>query len=377
LLELPLKKTIENFFAATTPGLEEVCAAEMKAIGLKNVHIVPGGVDFSGDLRDLYLANLWLRTAGRIVVRIGEFGCRDFPEFYRRALRLPWGRFVRPGTPLRVRAVSHRSRLMHTGRLEETALEAAARALGGGPRQEREHLGEQLVLVRVQDDRCVVSVDSSGELLHRRGYRLHSGAAPLRETLAAGLLGLLGWDGEVPLLDPLCGSGTIAIEGAMLARRMAPGRDRSFAFMDWPGWRPGLWEALRHEARGNETDVHPLVVASDRDSSVLAVARQNAQRAGVSDGIDFRCETLARIRPEGPPGILLCNPPYGGRLEAGEDLRPLFQTIGEVGQRFGGWRIAFLCPDERLARATGLPVVSLARLDNGGISVHLFTLRLD
>ncbi len=345
----------------------------MRAIGLEEVRTTPGGVAFRGELRDLYRANLWLRTAGRIVVRLGEFGSRDFPDLYKKTLRLPWGRFIRPGTALRVRAVSRRSRLVHTGRLEATVGEAALRALGEGSPNGL----EQLVLVRLEQDRCLVSIDSSGELLHRRGYRLHAGAAPLRETLAAGLLGLLQWDGSVPLLDPLCGSGTIVIEGALSARRIAPGSERAFAFMNWPGWRQGLWEALGAEARRSQRSLPSPLVASDRDSAVLEVARGNAQRAGVADAIDFQCSALADVRPQGAPGLLLCNPPYGERLESGGDLRPFFRMLGEVGRRFCGWQIAFLAPDERLARASGLPVVPRARLDNGGLEVTLFAGRVE
>ncbi len=367
-----MKKSVEECFAVTAPGLEEVCAKESALLGLEEVRIAPGGVAFRGDLRALYRANLWLRTAGRVVVRLGELGCRDFPDLHKKALRLPWGRFIRPGTALRVRAMSRRSRLVHTGRIEETVADAAARALGAQALQ-----GEQLVLVRMEDDRCVISIDSSGELLHRRGYRLHGGAAPLRETLAAGLLGLLQWQGEAPLLDPMCGSGTIAVEGALLARRMAPGRHRSFAFMQWPGWRPGLWEALQAEADRAVRSAAQRIVASDGAPAVLHEARRNAERAGVGAQIDFHCRDLADVVPGGEGGLVLCNPPYGERLGAAQDLRPLFRTLGGLGRRFGGWQVAFLAPDEAPARATGLPVIPVARLSNGGIGVTLFAARLD
>lgn len=362
-----MKPSIETFFAVSAPGLEPVCAEELTSLGMREVRCIPGGVEFAGNLRDLYRANLWLRTASRVLVRVGEFRCRDFPELFRRGARLPWGRFIPPGTPVEVRVSSHRSRLMHTGRIGETVAEAVARALGT-PLPEGKG---QLVLVRIEEDLCRISVDSSGELLHRRGYRLHAGPAPLRETLAAGILHLLGWNGRTPLFDPMCGSGTFLIEGALLAQGRPPGVERRFAFMEWPGWRPGLWQALLHEAGQAASFSFPPIHGSDRDAAVLEICRQNAERAGVLPFLQLHPSELKEARPPSREGLLLCNPPYGGRLSDGEDLVPLFRVLGEVSRRFSGWQFAFLSPDDRLTRATGVPVRVVARLVNGGIPVSL------
>jgi putative N6-adenine-specific DNA methylase len=360
-----------DLFAVTAPGLEEACARELAGLGLAAVRVVAGGVAFAGGRRELYVANLWLRTASRVVARVGEIRASDFPELFRRAVRLPWGRFVRPGTRLRVRAVSHRSRLIHTGRIAETVAAAVDRALGrpapplSGP--------EQLVLARFEDDSCLLSVDSSGELLHRRGYREATARAPLRETLAAGLLVLLGWDGAVPLADPMCGSGTLVIEAALLAAHRAPGAKRRFAFMDWPHFRPGLWEVLLAEAACGERRPAVAIYGSDRDPLALAAARGNAGRAGVLTEVALLQADLADLEPVAGPGLILCNPPYGARLGQGEDLRRLYRALGEACRRsYPGWRVAFLAPDDRLAQATGLPAVPRAALNNGGIAVTLW-----
>jgi putative N6-adenine-specific DNA methylase len=328
-------------------------------------------VEFAGELRDLYRANLWLRTASRVVVRFGGFRSRDFPELYRKALQLPWGRFVRPATRVKLRVSSHRSRLLHTGRIATTVSEAIERALGraappaDGP--------EQLILVRFEDDACLISIDSSGELLHRRGYREETGHAPLRETLAAALLLMLGWDGSAPLLDPMCGSGTLPIEAALLAGNRPPGGQREFSFMAWPRYRPGLWQALLTEAARDERQSGSLIRGADHDPATLAAARRNAERAGVQDRIDFSVGELAQTPAADGSGLLLCNPPYGLRLGREEDLRPLFRSLGEVCRRsLPGWRIAFLAPAEALARATGLPLRPVAALNNGGIAVTLW-----
>jgi len=360
-----------ELFAVTAPGLEAVCATELAALAMAGVRPVAGGVEFAGDFRDLYRANLWLRTASRVIVRFGRFRSRDFPELYRKALQLPWGRFVKPGSRVRVRATSHRSRLQHTGRIAATVNEAIDRVLGraasgaDGP--------EQLILVRFEEDLCHVSVDSSGELLHRRGYREETAHAPLRETLAAGLLLQLGWDGTEPLLDPMCGSGTLVIEAALLAGNRPPGAARQFAFMRWPRYRPGVWQALLAEAARGERALTVSLRGADRDAGALAAARRNAGRAGVLGSIDFRPGEVAQTPPAGGRGLLLCNPPYGERLGRQEDLRPLFRALGEVCRRqLPGWRVAFLSPDEALARSTGLPLRPLALLSNGGIAVTLW-----
>ncbi len=331
-----------------------------------------GGVEFAGELRDLYRANLWLRTASRVVVRFGGFKCRDFPELYRQSLRLPWGRFLRTETRVKLRVSSHRSRLQHTGRIADTVGEAIDRALGR-PTPPADGL-EQLVLIRFEDDDCLISIDSSGELLHRRGYREEIAHAPLRETLAAGLLLLLGWDGSVPLLDPMCGSGTLPIEAALIAANRPPGGLRQFAFMGWPRCRPGLWQALLAEAARSEQDRPVLIRGADHDPAALAAACRNAERSGVQARIDFSLGELAQTPSADGIGLLLCNPPYGQRLGREVDLRPLFRTLGEVCRRsLPGWRVAFLAPAEPLARATGLPVRPLARLSNGGIAVTLWS----
>lgn len=369
-----MKKRQSDFFVVTSPGLEEVCGAELVALGVAEVKSPPGGVIFSGGLRELYLANLHLRTATRILVRIGEFRVTDFPGLFRKALGLPWGSFLRPETAVEIRVSAHRSRLIHSGRIAETVDAAIDRALGRSADNERISGFKQLVLVRFEEDICTISFDSSGDLLHKRGYRTASGAAPLRETLAAASLLLLGWDGSIPLCDPLCGSGTIAIEGGLIATHSPPGRHRSFAFMHWPGYRPGLWEALLMEADRRLVGPSVPIYASDSDKRVVDVAVQNAQQGGVGGVVSFSCSELQSLPVRVGPGLVLCNPPYGVRLDRGEDLTALFRELGRGFKRaFPGWTIAFIAPEEFLAKATGLKISTSTRLINGGLPVSLYT----
>lgn len=372
-----MKKKQSQFFVITSPGLEAICGAEAATLGLPEVLPAAGGVAFSGGLRELYAANLHLRTATRIVVRLGDFKATDFPELFRKALRLPWGSYLRPDTAIEIRATAHRSRLIHTGRIIETVNAAIARALGRDASSAVPAGFRQLILVRFEEDHCTISCDSSGELLHKRGYRSAAGAAPLRETLAAASLLLMGWDGSLPLCDPLCGSGTIVAEGGLLATHQPPGRHRHFAFMHWPGYRPGLWQALAEEADRKVVAPASVIYASDSDHRVLAVARQNAQQAGLANSIDFSCSELQALPVRPGPGLVLCNPPYGIRLEEGEDLLALYRDLGSGFRRaFPGWTIAFIAPDEHLARATGLDIRSQARLVNGGLAVTLYSAAL-
>lgn len=369
-----MKKHTEQLFAATAPGLEGVCASELTALGVPGVKAVAGGVEFCGALRELYLANLWLRTASRVVARLGEIRCRDFPTLYRKSLRLPWGRYVKPGTRLQVRVTSRRSRLQHTERIADTLNDAMVKALGGVDAEESGP--EQLLIVSVEDDVFRLSLDSSGELLHRRGYRQDIGPAPLRETLAAGILMLLGWQGDRPLFDPMCGSGTFLIEGALLALQKPPGAQRKFAFMDWPRYRPGLWQALLLEAAKKEKDSCPVLAGADRDAAVLEAARRNAGRAGIEKHLSFQALELSQhSSPPSSPGLVLSNPPYGTRLGQGE-VEDIYCSLGRVYREvLPGWHRAFLCPESRLAKTIGLSLKQIASLQNGGIRVGLYSVK--
>jgi putative N6-adenine-specific DNA methylase len=361
----------ENFFAIVAPGLEAACARELAVLGLAELEIVPGGIGFSGRLADLYRGNLHLRVASRLVVRFARFRCRAFPDLYRTAARLPWGRFLHSGTPLQCRVTCRNSRLIHTGRVAETLQAAAAHALGQPAVPAGNH--GQLLLARVVDDIVELSIDSSGELLHRRGYRTSVAAAPLRETLAAGILRLLGWQGEEPLADPLCGTGTFLLEGALLAANRAPGLQRQFAFMAWPGYRPGLWSQLCHEAQRAERPLAATILGGDLDAEALAATRANLAQAGFETEVVLRQGPLAALPVKPGSGLVVCNPPYGKRLVTGEPLADYYARLGRDLQRaFPGWRKALLCPDPALALASGLPLREMAQLVNGGLRVWLY-----
>lgn len=369
--ELMNQRRTENFYAVVSPGLEEMCAAELSALGLTSDETGSGGIAFAGRLRDLYLVNLCLRTASRVLVRFATFQSRDFPDLFRKAQKLPWGRFIRPETTVAFRVTCHQSRLNHTNRIAETleaavnqALGRAANPAGGTP---------QLIMARIVDDQVIISIDSSGELLHRRGYRQAVTTAPLRETLAAGILMLLGWDGSQPLADPLCGSASFLLEGALLARRQPPGLSRSFAFMNWPGYREGLWRLLGDEARRATRPADVVISGADENPAAVAAARENCLRSGVAEQIVIEHRPLAAQPVHPGQGLVVCNPPYGKRLPLGDDAGAYYAELGrQLRRAYPDWRVAMLCPDPALVKATGLPFRQIARLDNGGLQVGLF-----
>ncbi len=357
-----------HYFAVTTPGFEPICTKELQQLALPAT-CVRGGVEFQGGLRELYLANLWLRSAARILVRLGEVRARDFPTLYKRLLRLPWGRFIKPGMPVQIQVSCHRSRLSHSGRVAETVRDAIGKALGKGC----EAGSGQRVLVRLEDDLCQVSVDSSGELLHRRGYRKAKVAAPLRENLAAGCLLALGYDGSAPLVDAMCGSGTFAIEAALIALQRAPGAGRQFAFMRWPKYRPGLWQQLLQQAGQQDLAACPApIIAVDNNPKAVAASEQNLAAAGLQGMVQFYCQPMQQLRPVAASGLLIANPPYGERLGRTAALQALYREIGTLyGQTFAGWQGALVCPDAELVRMTRVPFEARLKFANGGIRVAL------
>ena len=381
-----------SLFAVTAPGLEPVAAEELRALGVTDAVAEAGGVAFSGGYERLYEANLQLRTASRVVARVAEFTARTFFELERHARRAAWEAYLTPGRPVRVRVTCRKSRLYHSDAVGERIIAAIAHRVGAiglgavvhagdeeadGAASAAEHdpAGAQLFTIRFLHDRCTVSADSSGVLLHMRGYRQAVAKAPMRETLAAAMLLGAGWRGESPLVDPLCGSGTIAIEGALIARRMAPGVRRKFAFMEWPNFSERTWQIVHDRATNSALSRSPVeIIASDRDAGATTATAANADRAEVAGDVDVRTHALSAVRPPAGPGCLAVNPPYGVRVGETDELRNLYAALGQVARtKFPAWTVALLAADRKLSSRTGLALRPVFRSSNGGIPVELLT----
>ena len=369
-----------KLFAVCDPGLEPFLAQEMTELRLLPEGSVPGtgrykegGIAFEGNLSDLCRANLWLRTASRVLVRLGEFRAVRFVELRRKTHHLPWEDFLAQGQPVTLRVTSHASKLYVKNMIAKQIRLGIADRLGGAPPPAgtAEHAGH-LVVVRFNQNTSTISVDSSGEHLHRRGYRLATAKAPLRETLAAAMVLASHWDISSPLLDPFCGSGTIPIEAGLLALGIPPGRSRRFQFQEWPTYDHSAWETILHAADSHRTITTPPIIGSDRDNGAIKSARENAERAGVAEYIEFTRRSISDVVPLPGPGWIVTNPPYGVRTRVNKDLRNLYDRFGDLLHfRFSGWHVAMLGTDDRLLTRTRLIFEQGISLNSGGIRVKL------
>lgn len=376
-------------FAIAAPGLEPLVARELVALGVMDASEVAGGVEFHADDFLLATAHLQLRIASRVLVRLASFRATAFHELERAARQVVWTRVLAPSSGFRLRVTCRKSRLYHSDAVAERVAAAIVRGVSGAEWREsveadadaddesssEEEHAPQLFVVRLDRDRCTISADASGALLHRRGYRQAVGRAPLRETLAAAMLAGAGWDPRLALLDPMCGSGTIPIEAAMIARRIPPGLSRGFAAEQWPISSAQEWERARGVARSRILpNAASAIHGSDRDAGAIEAAHANATRAGVAADIEFRVLALSSAEPAASEGLLISNPPYGIRVGESAALRDLFARLGQLAhERFGGWRIALLSADPALDRQTRLAFEMRFRTNNGGIPVRLVT----
>jgi putative N6-adenine-specific DNA methylase len=361
----------QTFFASIQPGLEDALLAEVRRLGGKRPKVLKGGVEFQGTRKILYLAGLTLRTPTRLWQRVDEFRARDAPELFRKTRRVEWERWFQPGRVVSIRATAKGSRFYHSDKIAETVAAALVERVGVTiePAGGDGHQG-QLLLARVEDNRCELSLDAGGGLLSRRGWRTEQGEAPLRESLASAMLELVGWDGQIPLVDPCCGSGTIAIEAAQRARRIPAGADRVFAFQQWESFDQPLFAEV---LAGLRTEVLPsipvFVEGRDTDKKALRAARTNAAQAGVDD-LTWTHASLEEAASRGPT-LYLTNPPYGARLNNAGILPALLalRTLDEDSS------LAMLWPrDGRDAVARRDPVMKVvASFRNGGLPVDLWS----
>jgi putative N6-adenine-specific DNA methylase len=366
-------------FAIAAPGLEPLLADELRELGIKGT-AVPGGVEWNGSESSIAIANLWSRLASRVVVRVGEFNARTFFELERHAKKVEWAKYLAAGRAVQFRVTARKSKLYHTGAIAQRLQEAIARALksdvtvAGDADDEESDVNAQIFIVRVERDHFTVSVDTSGALLHRRGYRQAVAKAPLRETLAAAMLRGSGWSAKSPLVDPMCGSGTIAIEAAMIARKIPPGLNRDFAFLGWPDADVARWKSLVEHARAQVLGRSPVAIAArDRDSGAIEAARSNAQRAGVADDVQLAVQPISGASPVGKaPGLVITNPPYGERVSASKDVRNLYAQLGNIARaKFDGWELGMLSPSKVLEAQAQVDFEERFKTTNGGIPVRL------
>lgn len=356
-------------FLVATPGLENALCTEARELGFSNPRPVLGGVEISGDWSEVWRANLELRGAGRVLVRIDSFRVSHLAQLDKRARVVAWGDVLRKDVPVRVEATCRKSKIYHSGAAAERVEKAIAQELGAPIDS-----GAQVrVLVRIENDLCTISLDTSGDGLHRRGHKLEVNKAPMRETMAALLLRECGYTGDEPVVDPMCGSGTLVIEAAEMALGLKPGRSRSFAFEHLATFDAQRWSAMKQTQSEKSTDL--LFFGSDRDAGAIRMSIANSERAGTSLVTRFAQTPIDLLeRPEGPAGLVIVNPPYGSRLGDRKKLYPLYGALGQVLKtRFSGWRVGMVTSDRALAQATGLAFGKPgASIDNNGLRIALY-----
>lgn len=374
--------TSMQLFATTARGVEELLAAEMKRSGLAVTAVEKGGVRFSGGMDACMRANLHLSMASRILLHLGEFPAASPEALYEGVKALPWTDLMTPAMTLAVDCSLRDSAMTHSRYAALKAKDAIVDLLRErtGSRPNVDTVRPDIrVNLHIVADHCTVSLDSSDDALDRRGYRLDRTEAPLRETLAAALVELTGWQGDSPFMDPMCGSGTLVIEAALRGMRKAPGLLReSFGFQRWLGYDRRAWDGLCAEAEAMiRPELPASVIGRDREFKALAAALQNARRAGVDRVTEFVQGDLADARPSGERGVVIMNPPYGERLGKDVDLVSLYRSIGDMLKKhFTGYTAFVFTGDLELAKQVGLKASRRHVLFNGPIDCRLLRYEL-
>jgi putative N6-adenine-specific DNA methylase len=368
---------MSEYFATVARGLEELAAQELTELGAQDVAQGFCGVSFQGDRELLYRVNLWARLPFRVLTKLGEFPSLDANELIESIQQIEWAKYLNPDLTMAVTVTGKNEQLNHS---HFTAVQVK-RAITN---QQTKEFGDRSnvdidepdvrINVHIDKDICTVSLDSSGNSLHRRGYRSAVGDAPLKESLAAALMKMSGWTPDMAFVDPLCGSGTLPLEAAMQALNIAPGVFREqFGFERWLDFDRPLFDKLLKDAEaGEKKDVDVTIIGSDRSFEVIQQAKSNAQKSGVERYIQFAQLELAEVEAPSDSGILLCNPPYGERLGRDEDLGAFYKLLGDIlKNRFKGWTAYVLSGNKELAKSIGLRSAQRFPVYNGTLACQL------
>ena len=331
-------------------GLEALVKREVEALGFSDLRVSDGRVEFEAALEDIPRLNIWLRFAGRLLLKIGEFPATTFDALFEGVKNLPWERWITPDGRFSVNARSVKSTLQSERTSQAIVKKAVVERLKDAYSVDwfAETGPEFTIQVSVRKDQALLTIDTSGAGLHKRGYRTEAGEAPLKETLAAAMVQLSFWDGGRLLVDPMCGSGTILIEAAMIARNIAPGLKESFASEEWPAIPPAAWASARAQAEAAIDHSGELqIFGYDVDAEAIAVARNNARRAGVGDDILFEVKDIHELWIDQQYGILISNPPYGRRMAEYREINAIYITLNKMLRKKKGWSVYILTADSK------------------------------
>lgn len=372
---------MERFFATCPRGLELVLAAELRQLNAEKVHAVGGGVQFAGEFSLCYRVNLESRIASRVLWQVAAAPYESEEDIYRTAIAVNWTHWFDAARTIRVDVSATKTPLASLNFITLKIKDAICDRIRGLSHQ-RPSVDTRDPDIPIQahltDRELTLYLDTTGEPLFKRGQRSATGAAPLRENLAAGILQLAGWTPEMPLLDPMCGSATILIEAALIALDIAPGLGRHFSFEKFRNFDAQGWRGLLQQATARRKPPRPLAIfGSDIDARVLTAAQANLARAGVNQCVKLKQADVLTLTAPAPAGVIVTNPPYGVRLGEQEKLAAFYPKLGDLLKKnFTGWRAYFLSADMRLAKLIHLAVSKRTPLFNGALECRLFEYKL-
>ncbi|UYZ13829.1 class I SAM-dependent RNA methyltransferase [Brevibacillus sp. WF146] len=364
-----------ELIATATFGLEAVVAQEVRALGYEDVKVDNGKVTFTADISAIPRANLWLRTADRVRLKMGEFRATTFDELFEKTKALPWSDWLPENAAFPVEGKSVKSTLFSVPDCQAIVKKAVVESLK--ETYKRDWFEEQGPMYKIEvallKDVATLTIDTSGPGLHKRGYRGLIGAAPLKETMAAAMILLSRWKPDRILMDPFCGSGTIPIEAALIGQNIAPGMNREFVSESWPTIPKTVWREARAETHDlARYDQKLEIIGTDIDDEILRVARRNAAEAGVEDQIHFQRMDVRDVRTKRKYGYLICNPPYGERLGDWKQISRLYRDMGEVFSALDTWSFYVLTSDEQFEKHFGRTASKKRKLYNGNIKVDYY-----
>ena len=355
-------------------GLESPIAGELRHLNMRDVAAENGRVYFTGDALDVARANVNLRVGERVLIELGRFEALTFDQLFEGTKALPWEMLIPKNGAFPVKGHSLNSKLFSVSDCQKIIKKAVAERLKSvyGLEWFPEDGPTYQIQFAIMKDRTSLCIDTSGEGLHKRGYRPAHNAAPLKETMAAALVTLSGYRGREDFCDPFCGSGTIPIEAALIAKNRAPGLSRSFPAMDWPGFGAPVWAQAREEAKAHEFHGDYRIVGSDIDRKAIEIAKANALRAGVTDVVRFEIADATRFDRKTEKGILVTNPPYGERIMEKREAEALYAAFGKAYRETENWKLCVLSAHTEFERCFGQMADKKRKLYNGMIKCDLF-----
>ncbi|ADQ14728.1 THUMP domain-containing class I SAM-dependent RNA methyltransferase [Halanaerobium hydrogeniformans] len=365
-----------SIIASSTFGMEALVKKEIKKLGYEITEVKNGRITFTGDLKAVAEANLWLRTAERVMIKIGEFEALDFDQLYEGVKALDWPKWLPENAEFPVSGKSIDSQLSSVPTCQSVVKKAVVDSM-------KEKYGDQWfpedgplypIEIALYKDQALLTIDSSGTGLHKRGYRDLTVTAPIQETIAAGMIYLSRWDKDRILIDPFCGSGTILIEAAMIAKNQAPGLKRNFISEKWPIFDNMLWAKTRVEAKkAKKIDVEPrLIMGYDHDPEAISIARYHAKKAGVDDLIHFQEKKFEDFSSSRKYGYIITNPPYGKRMSDQEEVEALYKKMGEKFRDLDTWSYYIITSHPNFEEIFAKEADKRRKLYSGGMETHYY-----